>query len=111
MRNVGKTEQLEEADMEVAEEEESPREVMQDECNAPINKEDRDTRESGISTNMDHKDKLATIIIADQATTDIVTVPQEGSAATATQGILIDFQDGTEHRDDMDPQDATQEEE
>ena len=44
MRNVGKTEQLEEADMEVAEEEEAPREVMQDECDAPINKEDREPR-------------------------------------------------------------------
>ena len=97
--------------MEVAEEEEAPREVMQDECDAPINKEDRDTRESGISMNMDHEDKLAIMIIADQATTNRVTVPQEGSAATAPQGILADFQDGTEHRDDMNPQDATQEEE
>ena len=60
---------------------------------------------------MDHEDKLAIIIIADQDTTNRVTVPQEGSVVTAPQGILADFQDGTEHRDDMDPQDATQEEE
>ena len=97
--------------MEVVEEEEAPQEVMQDECDAPINKEEREPRESGISTNMDHKDKPAIIIIADQATTNRVMVPQEGSAATALQGILGYFQDDTEHRDDMDPQDATQEEE
>ena len=72
---------------------------MQDECDAPINKEDLEPIESGISTNMDHKEKPAIIIIADQATTNRVTVPQEGSAATAPQGILEDFQDGTEHRD------------
>ena len=49
--------------------------------------------------------------MADQTTTIRVTVLQEGSAATAPQGILAYFQDGTEHRDDMDPQDATPEEE
>ena len=97
--------------MEVAEEEEAPQEVIQDECDGLINKEDRNPRESGISTNMDHKDKPAIIIIQDQATKNRVMVPQEGSAATSPQGILADFQDGTEHRDDMDPQDATQEEE
>ena len=97
--------------MEVAEEEKAPREVMQDECDAPINKEDREPRESGISTNMDHKEKPAIIIISDQATTNRVTVPQEGSAVPAPQCILAYFQDGTEHRNDMDPQDATQEEE
>ena len=43
--------------MDVAEDEKAPREVMQDECDAPINKEDREPRESGISTNMDHEDK------------------------------------------------------
>ena len=97
--------------MEVAEEEEALQEVMPDECDAPINNEDREPRESGISKNMDHEEKPVIIIIADQATTNRVTVPQEGSAATAPQGILADFQDGKEHRDDMDPQDATQEEE
>ena len=97
--------------MEVAEEEETPREAMQDKCNAPINKKDRKLRDSGISTNMDHEDKLAIIVMEDQTTTIRVTVPQEGSAATAPQGILADFQDDTEHRDDMDPQDATWEEE
>ena len=97
--------------MEVADEEESPREAMQDKCNAPINKKDRKLRDSGISTNMDHKDKPALIFMADQTTTIRVTVPQEGSAATAPQGILADFQDGTEHRDNMDPQDATWDEE
>ena len=56
---------------------------------------------------MDHEDKLAIVVMADQATTTRVTVPQEGSAATAPNGILADFQDGTEHQDDMDPQDAT----
>ena len=56
---------------------------------------------------MDHKDKPAIIIIimADQATTNRVMVPQEGSAATAPQGILADL------RDNIDPQDATQKEE
>ena len=97
--------------MEVAEEEEAPLEAMQDECNAPINKEDRKPRDSDISTNMDHEDKPAIIVMADQTTTIRVTVPQEGSEATTPQGILANFQDGTEHRDDMDPQDATREEE
>ena len=84
---------------------------MQDECNAPINKEDRKPIDSCISMNMDHEDKPAIIVMADQTTMIRVTVPQEGSAATAPQGILEDFQDGTEHRDNMDPQDATREEE
>ena len=97
--------------MEVAEEEEAPQEAMQYECGAPINKEHRKPRYSGISTNMDHEDKPAILFMVDQATTARVTVPQEGSAATDPQGILADFQDGTEHRDDMDPQDATREEE
>ena len=96
--------------MDVAEEEEALREATQYDCNASINKEDRKPRDSGTSTNMDHKDKPALIFMADQTTTIRVTVPQEGSAATAPQGILEDFQAGTEHRDDMDPQDATREE-
>ena len=83
---------------------------MQDKCNDPINKEDHNPRDSGISTNMDHEKKPVIIVLADQTTTIRVTVLQEGSAATAPQGILADFQDGTEHRDDMDPQDATLEE-
>ena len=97
--------------MEVAEDEEAPREATQDKCDASINKEDRKPRDLDISTNMDHEDKPAIVVMTDQETTTRVTVPQEGSAATAPQGILADFQDGTEHRGDMDPQDATQEEE
>ena len=84
---------------------------MQDECDTPINPEDRKPRYLDISMNMNHEDKPAIVVMADEATTTRVTVPQEGSAAKAPQGILADFQDGTEHRDDMDPQDATQEEE
>ena len=83
---------------------------MQDECDAPINKEDRKPRDSDISMNMDHEDKPAIVVMAYQKTTTRVTVPQECSAATAPQGILEDFQDGTEHRYNMDPQDATREE-
>ena len=62
--------------MEVAEEEEAPRESMQDECDAPINKEDHKPRDLDISTNMDHEDKPAIVVMADQATTTRVTVPQ-----------------------------------
>ena len=61
--------------MEVTEEEEAPREAMQDKCDTPINKEDRKPRDSGISTNMDHKEKPAIVVIAYQATTARVTVP------------------------------------
>ena len=43
--NVAKREQLEEADIEVPEKEEAPREDMQDECDAPINKDDSEPRE------------------------------------------------------------------
>ena len=82
---------------------------MQDECDAPINKEGSKPIDSGIGTNMDHEDKPAIVVMAYQATTTRVTVPQEVSAATTPQGILAEFQDGTEHRDEMDPQDATQE--
>ena len=74
--------------MKVAEEEEAPREAMQDECNDPINKEDRKPRDLDISTNMDHEEKPAIVVMAYQATTTRVTVPQEGSAATTPQGIL-----------------------
>ena len=93
------------------EEEEAPREATQYNCNAPINKEDRKPRDSVISTNMDHEGKPAKISMADQTTTIRVTVPQEGSATTASQGILAYFKDSMEHRDDMDPQDASWEEE
>ena len=97
--------------MEVAEEEEAPREAMQDKCDAPINKEDRKPKDLDISTNMGHEDKTVIVVMEDQATTTRVTIPQKGSAATALQVILAYFQDSTEHRDDMDPQDATREEE
>ena len=84
---------------------------MQDKCGAPINTEDHKPRDSGISTNINHEDKPAIIVMANQKTTIRVTLPQEGSAATAPQGILAEFQYGTEHRDDRDPQDGTREEE
>ena len=62
--------------MEVAEEEEAPREAMQDKYDAPINKENCKPRDSGISTNMDHEDKTAILVMAYQTTTIRVTVPQ-----------------------------------